>query len=761
MCRGSLSPCSKYLQKEAIRQTLLAIITILTILWMPGLQASASAQTPFEQACFNAIQGKIPWSREGSTTWHPPNLETLCRGVSHYQARILCFQNGIAGHNDWRRATQECQNVGIATASEQACFNAVQNKIPWSRNGSTAWSPLNVEALCRGVDNHSARITCFQNGIAAHNDWNRATKECQSVGIAAAIQPKAPAVQAQPLPGIPRLTQPPSVGDTISAKDDLGNSLGCLSIKGQPLMSDGTINIVTHSSCDLRWVNNNNRVQTSINREAYCLDISPQKAGPGWGGQNIIAAPCHDTPSQKWQYENLKDLVSTYNGAKIFLFVDVRYGRNDVAGWSSGRFRWSASILSKPYYVPMLNGVIGQPQDDGSILYPNKDGSYVKRLPNGVLQNFSAPPGFRPFSLITQHEKSPQIKHVMQLVTTIKSGDSTVVDTNIKGFVEAFNSRGEIGDYDHPSGITMTPRGRLVFAMARGGQSHSNYGVLIYSSPNILNDSSPTWEMKEVLGWHPNSIQAVGEIVVVSHRVHDGSTTIDFFLLPTPGVSEGFQHLHYLSKDSTNNPLPGGEAVGLTYNEKEERFYLAIGDGSVTGSPMGNLSVYRTEVGESLLNSRTRFTPWGQWATYEFSNSGQGNHLVTDTEGKMYSLATLSSHDQPSNGEIAKWCGTGHFSAQFKDHLVAVPYRLPHGSTYHSTVGITQNQCITHRPSWRFGGGVAPLPDGSMVALWAGRWNVLFENLAGLIAGADSGTFGNSFVFSDDDFEYAYQILRP
>lgn len=162
MCRGSLSPCSKYLPKEAIRQTLLAIITILTILWMPGLQASASAQTPFEQACFNAIQGKIPWSREGSTTWHPPNLETLCRGVSHYQARILCFQNGIAGHNDWRRATQECQNVGIATASEQACFNAVQNKIPWSRNGSTAWSPLNVEALCRGVDNHSARITAFR-----------------------------------------------------------------------------------------------------------------------------------------------------------------------------------------------------------------------------------------------------------------------------------------------------------------------------------------------------------------------------------------------------------------------------------------------------------------------------------------------------------------------------------------------------------------------------------------------------------------------
>ena len=68
------------------------------------------------------------------------------------------------------------------TAEEQACYNDVQGKVAWQQGGSLEWGRANVERLCKGVLQRSQRIACFQKGILAHNDWDRAIKDCAETG---------------------------------------------------------------------------------------------------------------------------------------------------------------------------------------------------------------------------------------------------------------------------------------------------------------------------------------------------------------------------------------------------------------------------------------------------------------------------------------------------------------------------------------------------------------------------------------------------
>ena len=62
-----------------------------------------------EQACFDLVQGKVAWKRYGSTTWNESNVRSLCAGTTIPSARVSCFERGIATHDDWSRAIQECK----------------------------------------------------------------------------------------------------------------------------------------------------------------------------------------------------------------------------------------------------------------------------------------------------------------------------------------------------------------------------------------------------------------------------------------------------------------------------------------------------------------------------------------------------------------------------------------------------------------------------------------------------------------------------
>jgi hypothetical protein len=113
----------------------------LTIFGLPlSLPLSATAQTSAEQACYNNVQGKIAWSRGGSTQWNDGNVRRLCKGVSKPTERIACFNNGINTHNDWSKAINECASAGAAAGApvalipgKQCVFNngAFSVKVDW------------------------------------------------------------------------------------------------------------------------------------------------------------------------------------------------------------------------------------------------------------------------------------------------------------------------------------------------------------------------------------------------------------------------------------------------------------------------------------------------------------------------------------------------------------------------------------------------------------------------------------------------------
>jgi hypothetical protein len=64
---------------------------------------------------------------------------------------------------------------------ELACYDSVQNTVPWNQNGSTGWSATNVERLCAGTTDTEATIACFSRGIEERDDWRRAITECTYV----------------------------------------------------------------------------------------------------------------------------------------------------------------------------------------------------------------------------------------------------------------------------------------------------------------------------------------------------------------------------------------------------------------------------------------------------------------------------------------------------------------------------------------------------------------------------------------------------
>lgn len=62
-----------------------------------------------EQVCFDMIQGKVAWSQNGSKQWGPNNINALCKSTTNPQSTVDCFKRGIAAHNSWQKATQDCK----------------------------------------------------------------------------------------------------------------------------------------------------------------------------------------------------------------------------------------------------------------------------------------------------------------------------------------------------------------------------------------------------------------------------------------------------------------------------------------------------------------------------------------------------------------------------------------------------------------------------------------------------------------------------
>lgn len=67
------------------------------------------APAKLEADCFEQVQGRVAWNQAGSTSWNPDNVNALCADTPNPLATIACFSRGIAAHDNWPQATNECK----------------------------------------------------------------------------------------------------------------------------------------------------------------------------------------------------------------------------------------------------------------------------------------------------------------------------------------------------------------------------------------------------------------------------------------------------------------------------------------------------------------------------------------------------------------------------------------------------------------------------------------------------------------------------
>jgi hypothetical protein len=71
--------------------------------------SSAPPVASKEQACIDAVQGRVAWNQSGERRWQPQSVERLCAGSPDPSLTIRCFEAQIALHGDWKRGIANCQ----------------------------------------------------------------------------------------------------------------------------------------------------------------------------------------------------------------------------------------------------------------------------------------------------------------------------------------------------------------------------------------------------------------------------------------------------------------------------------------------------------------------------------------------------------------------------------------------------------------------------------------------------------------------------
>jgi hypothetical protein len=111
-----------------------------------GSAAPPSGHAEAEAACYDFVQGNIPWNYGGATSWADGNVQNLCSGTTKSAEPGRCFDHVMHGNVDW--------------------------------GGGTQWEWENALNLCKGTDNANATVSCFQGKIAGGVAWQQAIPEC-------------------------------------------------------------------------------------------------------------------------------------------------------------------------------------------------------------------------------------------------------------------------------------------------------------------------------------------------------------------------------------------------------------------------------------------------------------------------------------------------------------------------------------------------------------------------------------------------------
>jgi len=115
----------------------------------PIARGPSSAPVSAARACADAVQGRIAWNYNGSTSWSASNVERLCAGRENSAQPAQCF--------------------------ERAMFGGTVKS-----DGSDRWTWGEALALCAGAASADARIGCFSDRIAGGTETSAAINMCAS-----------------------------------------------------------------------------------------------------------------------------------------------------------------------------------------------------------------------------------------------------------------------------------------------------------------------------------------------------------------------------------------------------------------------------------------------------------------------------------------------------------------------------------------------------------------------------------------------------
>jgi hypothetical protein len=113
---------------QSIRNPIATIVVLaLTFLCMQGQTRAQTAPTPQEQACFNAVQGKVAYDQAGNKNWSEANVRKLCQNTTNPGITIACFQRQIQIHNSWEKGIASCKSDIVSDTSRTKMQGAARD----------------------------------------------------------------------------------------------------------------------------------------------------------------------------------------------------------------------------------------------------------------------------------------------------------------------------------------------------------------------------------------------------------------------------------------------------------------------------------------------------------------------------------------------------------------------------------------------------------------------------------------------------------
>ena len=151
---------------------------VILLVWLAGPLPDAAAQTSEEQRCYNAVQGRVAWAKNGSTQWAQANLQRLCEGTRNHQKTIGCFRTAIqSGQYQWGEAIGLCRHI---TGIEETYFDYQCQREPYTRSlqALPASQRFNGDSLkcSAGADRDKNRFrdACKKHDVCYSAPWEMA-----------------------------------------------------------------------------------------------------------------------------------------------------------------------------------------------------------------------------------------------------------------------------------------------------------------------------------------------------------------------------------------------------------------------------------------------------------------------------------------------------------------------------------------------------------------------------------------------------------